>query len=58
MKFELNINMDNAAFTEFPESELERCLDDVSRKVVNGETYSSVMDINGNNVGKWEIFVD
>lgn len=55
MKFTCSIAMDNAAFTEWPEGELVRCLRRVCERIEGGEEYGKVMDINGNSVGKWEI---
>ena len=58
MDFKLEINMDNAAFTEYPEEELSRILADAGNKITDGHTSAHIYDINGNNVGNWEILTD
>ena len=55
MKFTLNINMDNAAFSEYPEDELKRLLEEIAPRAGNGKLEDTVFDINGNNVGSWDI---
>ena len=57
MKFECEINMDNAAFDE-PSSELSDILKRISREVDDFacvERTKAVWDYNGNKVGTWEI---
>ena len=57
MKFECNINMDNAAFVE-PSSELSDILKRISREVDDFacvERTKAVWDYNGNKVGTWKI---
>ena len=58
MKFKMEIKMDNAAFTEMPERELDRILQDVGQGIVDGVTYGFCRDLNGNTVGTWEIETD
>ena len=58
MEFKLNINMDNAAFGEFPEYELSRLLKVCATEVENGMHAAGVVDYNGNRVGEFEIVQD
>jgi hypothetical protein len=56
--FKLNIKTGNAAFSEEeggPHLELARLLREVADRVENGEDHGSVMDINGNSVGRWTL---
>ena len=39
----------------YEEREISRILGDINRKITFGERSGSVMDLNGNKVGKWEI---
>lgn len=62
MKFTLTINMDNAAFGDWPAPELRRILRNAADQVhVDphdtrvGANEGSLRDINGNTVGRWEI---
>ena len=55
MEFKLNINMDNAAFDECPEEELQDLLERVKQRLAGGVTEGKIVDINGNMVGKFEI---
>jgi len=55
MKFKLNIDMDNAAFDECPEEELQDLLERVKQRLAGGVTEGKIVDINGNMVGKFEI---
>ena len=58
MTCKIKIKMDNSAF-EFPEEELSRILKILADKAQTGilrkNNSVSIMDINGNNVGKAEI---
>jgi len=54
MEFSITINMDNAAFDD-KEAELERCLKKVTRLIAVGYTEGVVHDINGQEVGAFEI---
>ena len=58
MKFELSFNMDNAAFDEYPEKEVDRILMVISRCVTIGYTYGNIRDFNGNTIGTWNIITD
>jgi hypothetical protein len=58
MAFKINIKTDNAAFSKEeggPHAEVARLLREVAERVENGEDYGSVMDINGNSVGRWTL---
>ena len=55
MKFIMDAKMDNAAFRAYPEGELARMLREIAEKIEKGRVYGSVMDINGNIVGSWDI---
>lgn len=55
MKFKLDIEMDNAAFEEFPEKELIRILRNTEDQIRNGKTYGNLIDYNGNSCGQWGI---
>lgn len=56
--FSLTIEMDNDAFGEYPEEELQRLLSKARQQVglgaLAGDT-GTLMDINGNSVGTWEV---
>ena len=54
--FKLEINTGNAAFDgDNKEYEICRILESISRKIEDGQTYGKLIDINGNNVGKWTL---
>lgn len=55
MKFELNINMDNAAFRDDPEKELESRLNRIALAVGNGSQNGKIIDSYGYHVGSWAI---
>lgn len=40
---------------EWKAAECRRLLDKISGELDAGKTYGSIMDINGNKVGKWEV---
>lgn len=55
MTFELNINLDNAAFEENPE-ELENILARIAGRIdVRAPGLGSILDSNGNTVGEWRV---
>jgi len=54
MKFIVEINCDNAAFVNSPEVEVSYILENIAKRVENGEVDSAVRDTNGNTVGKFE----
>lgn len=53
MTFTLTIETGNAAFEESRSAELARILTEVAYKVSSGQTDGTVLDINGNTVGKF-----
>ena len=55
MQFELKFNMDNAAFAEMPEAEVNKILVNTGDRVLQGDVYGNCVDSNGNTVGSWEI---
>ncbi len=56
MKFKMEVNMDNAAFSDDPAIELQIILECIGDKIRgNGQRSGTVFDTNGNSVGKWEI---
>jgi len=55
MKFKLEFTMDNAAFTQYPEGEAARILNEVSIMVIKGDVYGVIKDYNGSTIGKWDI---
>ena len=58
MDFKLEFNMDNAAFTGYPEGEASRILKEIASRIRDGQTDDPVFDLNGNNIGEWEITID
>jgi len=58
MEFTLNFNMDNAAFDTAPEQEVKRILLVAAERVEQGVTRSLIRDVNGNNIGRWDIIGD
>jgi len=50
--------MDNETFTLWPEREIKKCLDNVKYSVNNGLVYGTIIDSNGNKIGKWEIITE
>ena len=58
MGFKLSITTDNAAFSEEeggPNAEVARLLREVADDIENGRECGTIMDINGNNVGKYSL---
>ena len=56
MEFTVKFNMDNAAFTDYPEAEVSRILNKAIDQVNSGNMEGlSIVDINGNKVGRWDI---
>jgi hypothetical protein len=54
MEFTLKIDMDNAAFLYY-DKELGRLLTEVVIEISHQNRYGTVIDLNGNKVGSWEI---
>lgn len=55
MRFTCTIEMDNQAFEETPEHELNRLLDVAGGWVARGHREGVLFDSNGNRVGEWSI---
>lgn len=55
--FELHMSTDNAAF-EDRESEVARILREVAGLVADGFPAALIVDVNGNNVGRWSFAVE
>ena len=58
MRMEIEFNMDNAAFEEAPEEEVNRILNVIGSKVMNGFVGGAIHDVNGNNIGNWDIWLE
>jgi len=58
MEFTLQFNMDNTAFDEDPETQINVTLSEIVTQIDKGKTYGKVKDSNGNTIGKWEIRTD
>jgi len=56
MKFEFEIDSDNAAFSDSPELEVARLLRQTAKRI-EGQDEGLLIDINGNKVGYWFIEV-
>lgn len=56
MKMTIEFDMDNAAFTDWPEKEIERILHKIASDVTASDVYyRAIMDTNGNRIGYVEI---
>ena len=55
MKATIHIEMDNAAFEDDPGVELARILRETARKIEEGYWAGQCYDINGNQVGNFDI---
>ena len=54
--FKMKFKTSNAAFNEpDKETEVRRILEKISEEIEYGKTSGSIMDINGNRVGEWEM---
>lgn len=62
--FTVNFSTDNAAFGQCDDEcirniergvEIANTLERIKGEVLNGRTYGSVIDINGNKVGEWKL---
>ena len=56
--FKLEIEMENAAFEPAPGEELSRILNALAVRLAGMDGLAdegSIMDVNGNSVGKWEV---
>jgi hypothetical protein len=61
MELVIKINLDNAAFCDEPCIEIARILSEYNRKILENDNLNSLpgkfRDINGNSVGKAEVFL-
>jgi len=55
MKIKIEINCDNAAFNDYPEFEISRILQELSRDIQGDFRDRKIVDFNGNVVGKFNI---
>ncbi|HXJ55422.1 MAG TPA: hypothetical protein VNU68_02045 [Verrucomicrobiae bacterium] len=57
MKFKLTIAMDNAAFEDGADGmfEVARILEELAADLRNGSAASTLMDVNGNSVGRYTV---
>jgi hypothetical protein len=58
MRFTINMTCDNAAFDPYPGEEVARILRDIADRVELGwtdDTWQTIRDINGNDVGRWKL---
>lgn len=55
MKIVIQFSTDNDAFTEDQQSEVDRILDAVVRKIKQGYDSGPIMDANGNRVGSFSV---
>ena len=52
--FKIEFECDNAAFSEYPQAECVRILNDITDKLTyNGQTDGIIFDVNGNRIGQW-----
>ena len=43
------------AFEDYGDTEVERVLEEIIKKVKGGYTEGKILDINGNSIGKWSL---
>jgi hypothetical protein len=58
VRFTINMTCDNSAFDDDPAPEVARILRHLADKVENGDGYDqfqTILDINGNDVGRWKL---
>jgi hypothetical protein len=53
--FRIEFETDNAAFGEVLDYEVSRILKEIAGKIEGGRAGGSVLDINGNVIGEWEL---
>ena len=58
MRFTLNLQSDNAAFTEDPGTEVARILREAADRLEAGQEDANCRDINGNTVGSFYLDTD
>lgn len=51
----LTVDMDNAAFEQYPEVELASVLHKAVKAIEEGNQFGALLDTNGNAVGSWRI---
>lgn len=51
----IQFNTGNAAFEMYGDQEVRRILEEIASKVEHGYDHGSIMDINGNKIGTWEL---
>jgi hypothetical protein len=55
MDLVIKINMDNEAFEENPEAELQYLLETVGISITDGDVFGKIVDTNGNTCGHFEM---
>jgi hypothetical protein len=55
MHLQIKINLENAAFEDAPDRELEQIFYRIREEISMGEKTAVVMDANGNRIGAWRI---
>lgn len=51
----IKFNTSGQAFEDYGDTEVERVLEEIIRKVKNGCVDGKILDINGNIIGKWTL---
>jgi hypothetical protein len=51
----IKFNTSGQAFEDYGDTEVERVLEEIIRKVKNGRTEGKILDINGNTIGEWKL---
>lgn len=51
----IQFSTSNAAFDEYGDYQLEVIFARIIQRINNGETEGKIQDINGNNIGSWEL---
>lgn len=56
VNMKIQFSTSNAAFDEYGmEYQIETIFERIMQRIKNGETDGAIQDINGNNIGRWEI---
>lgn len=53
--FQIQFETGNAAFEDSPADETARILREIASKLESGFQSGKVYDVNGNNIGKWDL---
>lgn len=53
--FKIEFSTENAAFDEYGDAEVSRILEEIAHKVRCGYDHGTIIDINGNKIGFWEM---